>query len=163
MSGSSLQDQLLKLGLVKKKPAAATRRTPRKPAAGGEDSISLARAYSERSRVEQRERSEAARRKREEEDRRRAVNARLVELVPPNARNEPQAEEARYFEYAGKIRKLLVTPAQQDGLNQGVLGIVSFKGRYYILEAPLIARVREIKPEALAFFAPDLRDGEEPE
>ncbi len=170
MSGSSLQDQLLKLGLAKKKPTAKRRaptaksgRARRPEHASGAQNMSLAQAYSERQRVEQREKTEAARRKREHEQRRREANAKLAALVPPNARNEAEAEEARYFEYGGKIRKLFVTAGQQRELNQGKLGIVGFRGRYYILDAPLIDEVRRIKPEALAFFAPDLAGDEDHE
>lgn len=164
MSGVSLQDQLLKLGLVKRKSAKQRRRRrgdDHRKGAAAVDSISLAQAYSERTRLESREKAEAARQKREQELRRRQINARLKELVPPAARNDPQAEEARYFQYAGKIRKLFVTASQQQGLNQGELGIVSFKGRHYIVDAAVLAQVRAIKPEAIAFFAPDLDDAEE--
>ncbi len=158
MSGTSLQDQLLKLGLVKKKATKRRRQHggDRPKGAAEADAISLAQAYSERSRVEMREKAEAARKKRELEQRRREVNIELKKLIPPAARNEAEAEEARYFQYAGKIRKLFVTAGQQQALNRGELGIVSFKGRHYILDAGVLERVRAIKPEAIAFFAPDL-------
>ena len=59
---------------------------------------------------------------------------------------------------ARKIRKLHVNVQQQKALNDASLGIAHLKGRFYLVDAEIISRVKEIKPDAVAFFAPDLPD-----
>lgn len=159
MSGSSLQDQLLKLGLAKEKPAPRKRRKPArkrssaKPAGRGSDpggEISLEQAYARRQREEKQARARSAREKQLEAARRKKLNDEIAAMALPAALNEPDAPEDRFFEYAGKIRKIYVTPAQQAALTEGTLGIVSLRGRFLILPAEVVARVAAIKPDAVA-------------
>ncbi|MDJ0653520.1 MAG: DUF2058 family protein [Xanthomonadales bacterium] len=157
----SLQDQLLKLGLAKSKPARkkkpGRKRTKsgnsgRPPnATGGEPS--LAQAYAQRDRLEKKQSEETARRKKAENERRRKLNEQLKAIIEPAARNDADADQERYFEFAGKIRKVYVTGEQLKQVNQGQLGIVSFRGRYLLLARDVIERVEKIKPEAVAFVA----------
>lgn len=156
----SLQEQLLKAGLVseqKLKESRSDRRKKRRnPEARqtGEAEVDLARAYAERARVEQRDRDRELNRKREEERRRRERNAQLKQLVVPQALNDPKAELPRYFEHNGKIRKLYVTADQQQRLTDGALGIVYLRGRYFLVSAEILERARAVSEDALAFFAP---------
>ena len=162
----SLQEQLLKAGLVSEQKLKETRsgkRKQRKRQRAGQpvqdDAADLAKAYAERAREEQRERDRELNRKREEERRRREINAQLRQLVLPNARNDAKGELPRHFEHAGKIRKLYVTQPQLDALGSGALGIAYLQGRYYLLEAAALQKVRALRAEAVAFDAAEEEGG----
>ena len=156
-----MADQLRQLGLAKKTPKKPARKNRRKGAgqpqakdAGGE--ISLAAAYSERARDEQRQRDATAREKR----RRKALNDALAKLIIPASLNSKDADIDRFFEYAGKIRKIFVTAEQQQALNQGELGIVTFRGGYHLVLPAIVEQVAEGKEEAVA-HRPQVADGDE--
>lgn len=168
----SLQDQLLKAGLVseqKLKESRSDKRKRRSKARGGKPQKpgqdDLAKAYAERARVEQRERDRELNRKREEERQRRERNAQLKQLVMPNSQNDAKAEVQRYFEHKGKIRKIYVTDKQQEDLNAGRLGVAYVRGRYFLVAAEIVERVAAVSRDAVAFFAPwsegDRGDGDD--
>ncbi|MEM7707561.1 MAG: DUF2058 family protein [Pseudomonadota bacterium] len=160
-----MADQLRQLGLAKKTPKKPARKNRRKGAvkpqnkdAGGE--ITLAAAYSERARDEQRQRDATAREKRLEQQRRKALNDALAKLIKPASLNSQDADIDRFFEYAGKIRKIFVTEEQQQALNRGELGIVTFRGGYHLVLPAIVEQVAEVKEEAVA-FRPQVADGDE--
>ncbi len=165
MSGSSMADQLRQLGLAKKaakKPARKGRRKgpakAKQKDSGGE--ISLAAAYSERARDEQRQREATAREKRLEQQRRKEINDALAKLIKPASQNSKDADIDRFFEYAGKIRKIFVTAEQQQALNRGELGIVTFRGGYHLVTPDVVEQVVKVKDEAVAHH-PQVADDDE--
>lgn len=148
----SLQEQLLKAGLVSEQKAKQLKTKKRKQSRSpkrGESESDLARAYAERARREQAERDRALNAKREEQRRRKAQNAALKQLVVPASRNDPKAELSRFFQHLGKIRKLHVTRAQIESLNSGTLGVVYLQGRYHLVEPEILAKAQAIKPDAV--------------
>ncbi len=161
----SLQDQLLKAGLVDeqklKQNRSEKRKKRRSPKKGKQDESDLARAYAERARLDQQERDRELNRKRELERQRRERNARLKQLIEPNKQNDPKGEVPRFFEHNGKIRKLYVNQAQQQGLNDAQLGIAYLRGRYFVLAMDVLERVAEVSPEAVAFDSRTAGDAEE--
>lgn len=159
----SLQDQLLKSGLVseqKLKESRSKKRKQRKASKGKGAEPSLAQAYAQRARQEQQERDRELNRRREEARRRRELKARLKQLIVPNALNQTDAPKPRYFDHNGKIRKLYVTPEQLAGVNKGSTGIAYFGGRYYLIPAEALRKVHEIEPSAVGFFAPFTEENE---
>lgn len=159
----SLQDQLLQLGIARKKPAERKKPQRKKagPAAGsrpkrqaGEASeeIELARAYALRRREEQRLQEQARRRKQEEERRRRELNKALKAIVREHRLNDDQADIPRNFLFKGRIRKIDLTADQLKRLNSGELGVVYLAGRYHLLEKQHVDAVRELSAD----HVPDL-------
>ena len=156
MAGS-LQDQLLKAGLVGAQQVRDSKRKSHKKRkqAGNKgknagDNISLAQAYGQRSQQEKSERDRELNRKREEAKRRKEIKTRLRQIIVSNALNDKQAEIARHFEHKGKIRKIYLTTEQQKGLNTGRLGIVYFGGRYFLLDAARVEKVAAVDETAVA-------------
>jgi uncharacterized protein YaiL (DUF2058 family) len=163
----SLQEQLLELGLAKK-PAAPPKGHKGKPHRKKDATVARAEHAAQREPSleeafrlrEQQEEAEArrAREKKQAEDRRRhELNRVIKEIVEPNRLNDPLAEEARYFMYKGRIRKVHVTPQQLESLNENRLGIVYLAGGYHLLAPDLVEAVRRISPE----HVPDLGGVEE--
>ncbi|MEJ8566649.1 DUF2058 family protein [Elongatibacter sediminis] len=170
----SLQDQLLELGLAKDRPAGKrkrgkpSRRKPRKDGGRGPGAtagleakaragadLTLEEAFRLREEVEKSEARAAKRRKREEDRRRRKINESIRAIVEPNRLNDADAEEARYFMYKGRIRKVHVTAEQLEGLNENRLGLVYLMGGYHILEPGHVDAVRQISSEHVVDLAAD--------
>jgi uncharacterized protein YaiL (DUF2058 family) len=167
----SLRDQLLKSGLARKfkaepaKPAnvpsngvpskgAPHRHAPHKPAPPRRErsEIDLAKAYAIRDSSERAERDRAQReleqRAREKKERRQ----RLTQLLDGKAQNAQDADIARHFPHANKIRRVYVTQAQLPRLNGGELAVVQLAGRYLIVDIGTAKAARDIDPEALVLL-----------
>jgi uncharacterized protein YaiL (DUF2058 family) len=163
----SLQDQLRALGLAKagKAERGSRGQDPRKsstkgvtkagkavrqrpatarsaPRADGE--LPLEQAWALRELEEQRQAQQARDRKRAEERRRREINDSIRSIVEAHRLNRDDAEIARNFMFRGRIRKLYVTPGQQQALSEGRLGIVYLAGGYHLLAAEQLDAVSRI-------------------
>mgnify|MGYP001041095212 FL=1 len=149
----SLRDQLLKSGIVKKvqpergrepkrpagkKPPAAPTRERRA------SEIDLAKAYALRGQAEARERKQAEREAAEQARLRRERKLRIQQLLEGQALNKADADQARNFEYAGKIRRIHVDATQLAALNAGELGVVQHAGRYLLVSRDTAEQLREL-------------------
>ena len=112
----SLRDQLLKAGFKpspkpapKPKPHAHTPE-PRKPRVPAEPD--LAQAFALRAKADRVEREAAEREAREKAAAKKERKRKLQELLNGKALNHADAEQPRNFEFAGKIRRVHVTPEQ---------------------------------------------------
>lgn len=173
MSGS-LKDQLLALGLAKKKQkprkARHVQQKARPARKSGGDShqnnaeLSLEQAYALKRRDEQ-SRADKARKKKQEEDRqRRLLNNAIRDIVKANRLNKVDAEVARNFMFRGRIRKVNVTPEQLKALNNGEIGIAYLSGGYHLLAKEHTDAVRALSAEHVPDLeaGPSLDDGEHP-
>jgi len=140
----SLRDQLLGLGF---KPAP---KPERKPEAHRRDAQPHGKPQAGKPPREKDERIEAERLKQEEARKRREAKAALTEYVKDKARNDPNAEIARHFEYGGKIKRVYVTDAQLRALNAGELGVVQVDGRYLLVDADTLAHAETLFAPAVA-------------
>ena len=154
--GDSLRDQLLKAGFKpspKPQPKAkphAHRPEPRKPRESGEPD--LAQAFALRAKAERAEREAAEREAREKAAAKKERKRRLQELLDGKALNRDDAEQVRNFEYAGKIRRVYVTPEQLAQLNAGEIGVVMHGGRIVLVGREIATQVQAFAPEAVALL-----------
>lgn len=163
----SLRDQLLKSGIVKtvardsRPMVSATSTSPRKvgrpqrapgsrPAASGE--VDLAKAYALRSQLQARERKQQTQEAAEQVRVRRERKAKIQQLLIGNVLNNPNADQPRNFEYAGKIRRVYVDPAQLLALNTGQLGVVQQGGRYLLVTCDIARAILVIDPHHVALL-----------
>ncbi len=161
----SLRDQLLKSGLARKfksepaKPARPPHNPP--PPRRERSEIDLAKAYALRDSTERAERDraqrEAEQRAREKKERRQ----RLTALLNGKAQNAEDADIARHFPHANKIRRVYVTQAQLPRINGGELGVVQLTGRYLIVDVATAKAAREIDPEALVLLCDAMENAAE--
>jgi uncharacterized protein len=164
----SLRDQLLKSGIVKQlkddkrqqQPAARPNAAhtkgkpphkPNKPPRSQEE-MDLAKAYSMRAQTEAAERKRAEQEAAEQARLKRERKAKVQQLLEGNVLNKTDADQARHFEYGGKIRRLYVDAAQLADLNAGKLGIVQNGGRYLLVAQSVAEQVRDIDPHLLALL-----------
>lgn len=167
----SLRDQLLKSGIVKKilqerpreakRPASAKSGRPARSAGKpslpsakpqGQQEIDLARAYALRHQTEATERNRAEREAAAQARLRREHKARIQQLLSGEALNKADADQARNFEYAGKIRRIHVDAVQLTALNIGELAVVQHAGRYLLVRTEVARQVGEIEPRQVALL-----------
>ncbi len=160
--GDSLRDQLLKSGIVKQvrderraappaarpKPAKTGRRDGGHRTDGSE--IDLAKAYAMRAQTEAAERRKAEREAAERARIKRERRNHVQKLLEGQALNKADADQARHFEYGGKIRRVYVDAGQLLALNAGQLGVVQVAGRYVLVSRAVADQVGAIDPDAVA-------------
>lgn len=165
--GDSLREQLLKSGLVKQvrdesrtpkkgrhePPAKSSGKRPPRQKGGSAEEIDLARAYAMRAQTEAAERKRAEREAEERARLKRERRARVQKLLDGKALNKADAEQARHFEYGGKIRRVYVTPEQLASLNAGELGVIQHGGRYTLVTREVAEAIRAVDADAVALLA----------
>ncbi|TAN09064.1 MAG: DUF2058 family protein [Rhodanobacteraceae bacterium] len=161
----SLRDQLLKAGFKPApRPALKPRQhqpAPRQGRAAAEPD--LARAFALRAKAERAEREAAEREAREKAAAKKARKRRMHALLEGKALNQADAEQPRNFEFAGKIRRVYVTPEQLPRLNAGDLGVVMHNGHAVLVPRAVALEVQAFAPELVALLvdpdAPAVADG----
>lgn len=173
----SLRDQLLKSGLVRQlKPSAAAapvpavkRDAPRrdgpqrnapqrdmprgKPAPAAKnrsrEEIDLAKAYALRNQAESRERQRAQQEQEQRSREKKERRQKLGEAVAGKSLNAADADVARHFQHAGKIRRVYVTAEQLQQVNRGELGVVQHAGRFLLVTRDVALSVQSIDADAV--------------
>jgi len=148
-----------------RQPTGPRSERPRPPQAAPRtrEEIDLAKAYAIRAQKEKEERIEAERLKQEAARIKREAKAKVAELLKDKARNLPEAELTRHFDYNGKIRRVHVDEAQLKALNAGELGVVQLDGRYLLVDAALAREVQALLPSLVALLVdPDAPAADDP-
>ena len=177
----SLRDQLLKSGIVKQvreekrasspppgKPQGKPQGKPShqgKPAHRGhgkpqqqnaaprkDGEIDLAKAYAVRAQTEAAERKRAEQEAAELARLKRERKQKIEKLLQGQSLNKADADQARHFEYGGKIRRVYVDAAQLAAINTGELGVVQQSGRYFLVTRALAEQVRDIDANLVALL-----------
>lgn len=162
----SLRDQLVKSGLAREQDLRKTRSEKRQGRRRdkGKGGSAEAGPQSEAARLAaQREADKRARdrtlnRRREEERRRQADEHAAREMVI--AHEVPHDGEVPFnFQHGERIRKLDVSDAQRRELAAGRLAIARTRGRYRLIPADIVERVRARAPFLIAWTAAAATDG----
>lgn len=174
----SLRDQLLKSGLARQlkpstPPVAPTpvpkrdgprrdtsqRNAPQRDARskpttdGGKgrsrEEIDLAKAYALRNQAEARDRQRAQQEQEQRAREKKERRQKLAEAVAGQSLNAADADVARHFPHADKIRRVYVTAEQLPLLNRGELGVVQHAGRFLLVTQAVVLAVQAIDPDAV--------------
>lgn len=159
--GNSLQDQLLKAGLVDEQKLRQARSSKRKQVKqggkGAKGGVSAeAREAAERARREKLERDRALNRERQEEAARRARENEIRQLIHTHRLVREGGDMAYNFTDGSALKRLYVKKEQHAGLVAGRLAIVRQDEFYELVPAELVERLRERDAGALVlvFNAP---------
>ena len=150
--GNSLQDQLLKAGLVDKDKVNKVKKH-KKVQARKQRSVKGA-AKPKLSPEQQRERAEKLERDRELNERRnearrqREIAAEVKQLVNGNRHPRSESEDDRpfYFEIKGKVRRLYVSPQTHAMITSGKLVIVNANGVFELVPPDIAEKIRQRNP-----------------
>jgi uncharacterized protein len=152
--GNSLQDQLLKAGLVderRAKKAKAERYASQKAkiakakrqgaAKSSESSKAVHRAMVEKAAADRARES-----KRKSKAERKALAAQIRQLIKEHRLPRDEAELGYHFEDGKKIRKIYVTEAIRGQLVAGRLAIVRLEGRYDVVPLDVAGKIEARNP-----------------
>lgn len=144
--GNSLQDQLLKAGLVDNKKAKQVQREKKKQAKqqhkSGKPAVDESKLQAQRVLEEKAERARALNRQRQAEAEQKAIAAQIKQLIEAN-RLPREGEVAYNFNDDKKVKKIYVTPRVQKQLERGIVAIVSLGGAYELVPAPVAEKIAQ--------------------
>ena len=158
----SLRDQLLKAGLVDEQSVKKTRSGKRRKRRRGEadpeqEAASEAAARREADR-RARDRTLNARR---QQERRQQADEQAARQMVMEQEIAHDGETRFQFSHNGRIRPIHVSAAQRRDLASGKLAIARTRGRYRLIPAEIVDRVRERAPFLIAWCATDGGAGDE--
>jgi len=126
---ASLQDQLLKAGLVDKHKAKLASKEKQKQAnlarKSGAKMVNAATAAAQQRHAERVEQDRALNQKKQDVARQKAVAAQVKQLIEVNKLDRDGGEISYSFEYENKVKNILVTEEQKNHLTSGHLAIVA--------------------------------------
>jgi len=147
--GKSLEEQLLKLGLVDKKKVSQAKKQKHKgkkqkkakaaPTVIDENAL-LAQKAAEKKKARDRELN----REREAKLQKRAESARVKQLVEQSKLDKDEKGVAYRFNVSGKIHRVFVSQEIADLLSAGRLGIVRFGKEFEVVPIAALLKIEEI-------------------
>ncbi|PIE40692.1 MAG: nucleoprotein/polynucleotide-associated enzyme [Gammaproteobacteria bacterium] len=143
---ASLQDQLLKAGVVDKGKAQKIKKDKHrsaKQAPKGQQQDSEARRLAEKARQEKLEKDKEKNRKLKEAAEQKAIQAQLKQLVEMNRIDRAGGEVSYQFSHGKAIKKMYVTEQQQLLLTRGRIAIVEFQDGYELVPAPVAEKIAQ--------------------
>ena len=148
----SLREQLLQAGLVTEKQVKQAEQKGRPP----QQSRKQREQPSERERAAQKAQAEKAardqelNRKKQEKAERNARWAQVRQLVTQHRVVRPEECDEYYnFVHGQAIKRIAVTPALREQIHRRTLGIVRCDGKYELLPAEYVERIREREAAAV--------------
>lgn len=133
----SLQDQLLKAGLVDKKKAQKVNKTKQKQAKmkrkNKVETVDEAKLAAEKAHAEKVERDRQLNLQRKQEEEKRAITAQIRQLIEMNRQEKSAGDIAYNFTDGAKVTHIYVDEKQQKQLAGGLLAIVRLDDAYEIV------------------------------
>jgi uncharacterized protein YaiL (DUF2058 family) len=149
--GDSLQDQLLKAGLVDKSKLSKVKKQKQKQARRERHGDEKVRSLDPRRQKEDAERTARERelnQRRNEARRQREIAAQVTQLVSQHRHPRTGSEDDRpfYFENKGKVKRIYVSPKTQGLITSGALIIVNHNGVFDLVPPPIAEKIRQRNP-----------------
>jgi len=150
--GNSLQDQLLKAGLVDKNKAQKVKSQKKKQTRQQRKVKSAPPSPEELQRkkelAEKAERDRELNERRNEARKQREIAAQIKQLVSHNRHPRPESEDDKpfYFDNKGKIKQLYVSPQTHDMITAGTLVIVNCNGVFELVPPDIAEKIRQHNP-----------------
>jgi len=150
----SLREQLLKAGLVTEKQAKQAERQTSQQAhqrkkGSAPDPTAKQKAAAQQAAAAKLARDLELNRKQQEKAQRRARAAELRQLVEQLRVPRPESDEYYNFVDGDRIRRLQITPELRARLAAGTVSIVRYDGRYDLVPADVLDRIRERHADAI--------------
>ena len=152
---ASLQDQLLKAGIVDKKKAKQIKQEQRKEAKSrpkGQEQVDENREQAKRNMAEKAERDRELNRQRQAEAEQKAIHAQIIQLIEMNRIDRQGGDVAYQFTDGTKIKKIYVTPKLQDDLSRGRLAIARLAEGYELLPAAAAEKIMQRDEAAIVLL-----------
>ena len=151
---ASLQDQLLKAGIVDQKKAKKIQQEKRKAAKSapkGHTRVDENKERAQRALAEKAERDRELNRQQQAASEKKAIQAQIVQLIRMN-RVARDGDIPYQFTDGRKIKKIFVSPKLQDELTRGQLAIARLEGNYELLPAAAARKIMQRDSEAIVLL-----------
>ena len=143
----SLQEQLLKAGMVDKKKAKQLNQEKRKQVkqakATGQVIVDESKETAKRALAEKVERDRELNRQRQAEADKKAIKAQIIQLITLNKIDRRRGEIAYQFTDGKKIKKLYVDALLQTQLIKGVIALVKLRDGYELVPAAIADKIAQ--------------------
>ena len=143
---ASLQEQLLKAGMVDAKKAKEIQKEKRKQAKQvpkGQAAVNEAREQAERARAEKAERDREMNRQQQAAAEQKAIAAQIRQLVQMNRIDRAGGDTAYQFVDASKIKKIYVTPLLLEQLSRGLVALAKVDDSYELVPAAVADKIKQ--------------------
>jgi len=159
--GNSLQEQLLKAGLVNKSKAQqAKKQSRKKKRSQGKRPDAVAQAVA-KVQAEKEARDRELNRQRDIKQAAKARKMLLRQFVEQNMLNDRAAEEPFNFVHGSSVKRLYVNPKQRVKLGAGELSIAYVGERYYLMAAETAKKVQEMAPDTFVYTPEEEKPAED--
>ncbi|WP_028117169.1 DUF2058 domain-containing protein [Ferrimonas senticii] len=139
----SLQEQLMKAGLVSKHDAKKANKDKHRALKSGKKVINEAKQSAADKRAEQAQRDKQLNAQRKAEADQKALLAQIKQLITVNSQDRSRGEIPYNFSDSGKITKVFVTEALQSGLINGQLAIAKLDDSYHLIPTAVAEKVQQ--------------------
>lgn len=142
---STLQDQLLKAGLVDAKKAKQASKDKRKQDKVNRKTkqpvVDETKANVQKAKAEKAERDRQLNAERNAQAQKKAIEAQIKQLISLNAKSKGDGDIAYSFTDANKIKKIYVSALVQDQLTRGQLAIARAGDNYEVVPAAIAEKI----------------------
>tara|TARA_B110000444_G_C18702314_1_gene529561 strand:+ start:449 stop:994 length:546 start_codon:yes stop_codon:yes gene_type:complete len=143
---NSLQDQLLKAGLIDSKKVKKVKQEKRKQAKqlpkGHQQEDETKRAARQAQAVKS-QRDRKMNLNREKENEKKAIQAQIKQLIEVNRIERKDGETAYQFVDAKKIKKLYITKELQEQLSKGRIAVVKLGDQFELVPTPVAKKIAQ--------------------
>ncbi len=143
---ASLQDQLLKAGIVDKKKAKQIKQEQRKETKSrpkGQVQVDENKEQAKRALAEKTQRDRQLNKRQRDEAEKKAVQAQIIQLIKMNRVDQKQGDVAYQFADGTKIKKVYITQQLQNDLIKGRLAIAKLEGGYELLPCKAAEKIMQ--------------------
>lgn len=143
---ASLQDQLLKAGIVDQKKAKQISKDKRKAARSqpkGHAQVDETREQAQRSLAEKAERARELNRQQQALNEKKAIQAQIIQLIKMNRIERAGGDTPYQFTDGTKIKKLHVSRKLHDELSRGRVAIAKLANSYELLPAAAARKIMQ--------------------
>lgn len=152
MAGT-LQDQLLKAGLVNEKQSKAINKAKRKETRvarnSGIEIVNESREAAKQAAQQKAERDRELNAARDASANRKAINAQIKQLIESHRQDRNRGDIAFNFSDGKKVKKIYVNSMQQKQLSSGLLMIVKQGDQYELIPAPIADKIAQRDSERI--------------
>ncbi len=148
----SLQDQLLKAGLVDQKKVKAVKqeqRKQKKQQPKGQQTVDETKLAAEQALKEKTARDRELNRQRQQEAEQKALKAQVRQLIETNALTTQGGETPYQFADQNKVKKIWVTPQQAEHLARGLLAVARLGDHYRVIPKQVAEKILQRDAEAI--------------
>ena len=153
---ASLQDQLLKAGLVNKKKVKQAERNKQKvdkQKRQGEDVVDEAKASAEAARIAKLEKDKIHNEKIKEEAQTKALQAQIKQLILGHGIDRKYGDIDYNFTDGNKVKRIQVESLMQHQLSRGMLAIAKIDTQYFVLPGVVADKIRERDASSIVYQA----------